>query len=362
MKGLAIVAKGLENIAAQEISELINTECAVEETALTFNIKKITDLAVLCYKAQSVNRVLLFISKSIFRKIDLSFINQDYKFRITRTKGSVNIIDDLAVKICDAAKKKGLSLTVDLSEPQLIFLVHSNGSSVYLGVDVAGFDLSKREYKVFNSPYSIKGTVAYSMIRFSGYRPEHILIDPFCRSGEIPIEAALYASGFAINHYRKQKFAFSKLDFFPDMNSTFEKLDTKKNCNPDIYAYDQNQKHLMQARKNAKIAGINSCIRFSRQDLDYLELKHMEKSVDRIVTSIPQISKYKPQSLMQKTYDEFFYQAAYILRNDGMIVILSKSLDFIKDAAKKNKFCLSRSQEFWSGKQKLFVGVYERNI
>ena len=74
----------------------------------------------------------------------------------------------------------------------------------FCGILINPFDLSKREYRVFAHSADIKGTLAYALLRISGYNPvKHFLFDPFTRSGTIAIEAALFGSGLPANYYRK---------------------------------------------------------------------------------------------------------------------------------------------------------------
>jgi len=58
MKGLAICSKGTEDITALEIKEFINSKAEIKDGCVIFNIKKQEDLSLLCYKAQSVDRIL----------------------------------------------------------------------------------------------------------------------------------------------------------------------------------------------------------------------------------------------------------------------------------------------------------------
>jgi len=67
-------------------------------------------------------------------------------------------------------EKKAYDQKVDLENPDLIFYVYIFNERCYLGIDFCGFDLSKRDYKVFSSASDIKGTIAYSLLRIVGYK------------------------------------------------------------------------------------------------------------------------------------------------------------------------------------------------
>ena len=60
-----------------------------------------------------------------------------------------------------------------------------------LTVDTSGPGLHKRGYRPLTGTAPLKETLAAALILLSVWRPERPLIDPFCGSGTIPIEAAL---------------------------------------------------------------------------------------------------------------------------------------------------------------------------
>ena len=58
MKGLAITDKGLEDISLLEIKELLGVDGVVKDSVVIFDYKKPEDLQLLCYKAQSMYKVI----------------------------------------------------------------------------------------------------------------------------------------------------------------------------------------------------------------------------------------------------------------------------------------------------------------
>ena len=62
MKGLAITNIGIEKISSKEIKELIKPKAVkIEKGGISFDLKEMSDLCVLCYKAQSVSKVMLLL-------------------------------------------------------------------------------------------------------------------------------------------------------------------------------------------------------------------------------------------------------------------------------------------------------------
>ena len=66
-----------------------------------------------------------------------------------------------------------------------------------LTIDTSGAGLHKRGYRKLGSRAPLKETLAAAMVMLSFWRPDRTLIDPFCGSGTIPIEAALIGMNIA---------------------------------------------------------------------------------------------------------------------------------------------------------------------
>ena len=66
-----------------------------------------------------------------------------------------------------------------------------------LTIDTSGPGLHKRGYRTLVGQAPLKETLAAAMVLLSYWRPERPLVDPFCGSGTIPIEAALIGRNLA---------------------------------------------------------------------------------------------------------------------------------------------------------------------
>ncbi|MFC1800772.1 THUMP domain-containing protein, partial [Nanoarchaeota archaeon] len=71
MKGLAITQLGIENVTASEIKDLIGSDCKVNDSCITFSCSQ-KDLCLLCYKAQSVVKVLELLGEFKFSSFDVA--------------------------------------------------------------------------------------------------------------------------------------------------------------------------------------------------------------------------------------------------------------------------------------------------
>ena len=372
MKGLVVTSKGIEETAAIEIKELINCNCKIEEGCVVFDFKEFKELCLLCYKCQSVDRVLYLIGNFEFRnffeefemfinKLDLGKWTKKYKkFKVECIREGVHDFKSIDIEAKTAGfiiKKSNNKIKLSIKEYEIIFFVYVFDDRCYFGIDFAGFEMNKRGYKIFLHQNSLRGTIAYALIRESGFEKKGVVLDPFSRDGVIVIEAAFYANDFPYNYFKKEKFAFLKLDLGIDYERFFNDADKKiKSGKPQIYGYDHLFKYVDYSRKNAKIAGVEKIINFSRVELEWLDIKFKKESVDRIVTN-PPTSK---NANLDKVYNEFFYQSEYILKKDGAIAVISRIPDFVKKHAEKHNFAVAKEKDVWSGEQLLKILVFKK--
>ncbi|MBI2658182.1 hypothetical protein HYX08_05815 [Candidatus Woesearchaeota archaeon] len=371
MKGLLITSRGLEQTAAQDAKELIGAGCKIEDCCISFEAKKFEELCLLCYKCQSADRVMYLLGSFEFDDFFSGFENfigklhfdewilKHKKFRVECIRhGTHNFKSvDVEAKANRIIARKLKGTRIDLKEYEMIFMAHIVNSKCHFGIDFSGMELNKRGYKIFLHPNSLRGTIAYALVRESGFGKKEVMLDPFSRDGVIGIEAAFYASGFPHNYYKKEKFGFLRLKIGVDFEKFFKKADRAiKKPKAGIYSYDHLFKYVGYSKKNAKIAGVDKYINFSRVELEWLDIKFKEKSVDRIATSLP-VSK---SADLNKIYNEFFYQSAYILKGNGTLAVISKMPELAKKSAEKNNFYIAKETEVWSGEQPLNILLFKK--
>jgi putative N6-adenine-specific DNA methylase len=377
MKALAITHKGIEDIASKEIKEIIGADSKPEESCIIFEPNSLVDLCKLCYSAQSIAKVSLLLKnfrfkdfKEIKKKIrDLQlneWIDKDTSFvvrckRIGEHKFSSQEVEATIGELIVNKEKARVSL----EDPDTTFFIYIYNGNCYFGIDFSGYDLSKRDYKIFSHSLSLKGTVAYALVRIADYKVGEVLLDPFVYDGTIPIEAALFISKFSPHYYNKQKFAFRKLKQLQDIkfDILFEKID-KESCldkNSFVYAYSNNFKYIDYSKKNSKIAGINKQINFSKIDVEWLDTKFDKGSVDKVVTLVPQLLRNTSSKEIEKLYREFFYQLEFVLKKDGKVVVITRSaIKLLTREAEKNKFKVAERRQIMQGKEVFDVLVFQK--
>jgi putative N6-adenine-specific DNA methylase len=143
-----------------------------------------------------------------------------------------------------------------------------------LTIDTSGAGLHKRGYRVKNVAAPIKETLAAALIQLSFWKKGRLLIDPFCGSGTLAIEAAMYERGIAPGLGRD--FACRHWDAIPEtvwkeeQRLAYEAIDHDADIR--IMASDIDKKAVAAAKENAEEAGVDDCIEFSVLDFNRLQL------------------------------------------------------------------------------------------
>ena len=147
--------------------------------------------------------------------------------------------------------------------PQLI-VVRFVDNLCTISIDSSGALLHRRGYRLATAKAPLRETLASAMVMASGWDTISPLLDPFCGSGTIPIEAALLARRVPAGYARR--FAFMD---WPNFDSRFwDKLlaDAGKaivSDIPKIIASDRDAGAIQAAQANAERAGVADCIEFS---------------------------------------------------------------------------------------------------
>ncbi|MBI2133093.1 methyltransferase [Candidatus Woesearchaeota archaeon] len=381
MKGISITHRGFEDILSREVEEMIGSSPATDESVSIFEYRKFTDLCAFTYKSQSAIKSLHLLGqfsvnnelssavssiKGILSETDLSqWISDGTSFKVSciRTGEHSFNSQDLSAETSRLIKEK-TNKDVNFESPDLIFFIHILNQKGYIGIDFSGIDLSKRDYRIFAHPAALKGTMAYCMLRFSGTKKTNSLIDPFTKSGIIPIEAALYQTGKPVNFYRKEALAFKHLKPLDneDWETFYEKIDSQENESQKrrIIGIDSSMPSITAAQKNAKLAGVNKSISFSRLDIEWLDTKFSEGEIDRLITNPPESSKRIGEKFVEKLNNELFYQAQYIISKNGKIGLLARNTDLLKKSAEKYGFKTDEERTVLLGKETLKAILFSR--
>jgi putative N6-adenine-specific DNA methylase len=144
-----------------------------------------------------------------------------------------------------------------------------------LTIDTSGTGLHKRGYRKLSTSAPLKETLAAAIINLSFWNPERILLDPFCGSGTIPIEAALIGLNAAPGLHREfaaESWPNISKQLWIDARQEAEDL-MRRDLELQIRGTDINPKVMSIARYHAKLAGVNDFVSFQQMPLSELQTK-----------------------------------------------------------------------------------------
>ena len=176
---------------------------------------------------------------------------------------------------------------------------------VTVGLDLSGDSLHKRGYRKLVSKAPITETLAAALLDLTPWKPDRILVDPFCGSGTFPIEAALIAAGIAPGLHRSF-LAESWPGLFPEAlwKEVREEAEDMVDLpvETDIQGYDADGEIIKAARENARAAGVDKLIHFQTRDV--AQLSHPKK-YGFLVTNPPYGERLEEKEALPALYRTF---------------------------------------------------------
>ncbi|MBD3319265.1 hypothetical protein GF342_05140 [Candidatus Woesearchaeota archaeon] len=336
MKALSLTNKGIEPFVVQEIKELLGRDAESHHRVVLFEASE-EEVCKFAYQARSVSRVLRLLgsleSPNLLEELPslVRSLSLPKECTIDGIRVGSHAFNSQDVKAC-IQEHANVSFSYSSYKNMLFFVIIDE--ACYLGLDVAGRDLSKRDYKIFPSSFSLKGPLAYSLVRLASFGQQSVMLDPFCRDGTIAIEAALFASGQSPHYFCKRKFLCDALDRFDRSITTDAK----------VFASSSQFSHLSAAKKNAKIADMHKSIHFRKYAIDDLDIL-LDTKVTTIVTSV------------KKTVGALLHRADAMTVSKALVVVLYQQYE----GEVPKGFHELRRLTMSMGKQDFSVLVFEKS-
>ncbi|MCE9596104.1 MAG: RNA methyltransferase [Planctomycetes bacterium] len=171
--------------------------------------------------------------------------------------------------------KTGTRPSVDKEAPDVVVHVHLFRDRCTLSIDTSGESLHKRGWRKFQGRAPLAETLASAVLLLSGWDRRAPLVDPFCGSGTILIEAATLAANFAPGLHR-ERFGFEN---FPGHDAAAWKRmreEARAKANPPkklrLIGVESDERTLEGARENLESAGLSDRIELIHgraEDFDY---------------------------------------------------------------------------------------------
>lgn len=279
--------RGLENLLTQELTR-IGASCA-EETAGGVSFRGAWPLVYrVNLESRLASRILWRIATGTYQnEHDIYALAYDIDWSQHFTEKRTLRIDltatdspltslafaTLRIKdaICDRFRAQGkLRPSIDKHHPDVRVFAYLTRNEVTFYLDTSGEALFKRGYRKHSEQAPLRENLAAGLLTLSGWQPGTTLLDPFCGSGTIAIEAALIAANSAPGLNRT--FAFQKLNRYDGPAWQREKQKARdairqyKSDDTMIFAGDNAAAAVERAQHYAQEASVADWIKFNVQD------------------------------------------------------------------------------------------------
>jgi putative N6-adenine-specific DNA methylase len=289
---IATATFGLEAVVAQEVRDLGYEEVKVENGKVTFA----AETGALCRAnlwLRAADRVLLKMGE--FKALTFEELFQQTKAlpwpdwipaEATFPVEGKSVNSKLfSVPDCQAIVKKAIVEKMktrhkknwfDETGPRYRVELALLKDVATLTIDTSGAGLHKRGYRKLGSEAPLKETLAAAMVLLSRWRPDRALLDPFCGSGTIPLEAGMIGLNMAPGLHRE--FDSQKWAAVPEKlwrKAREEALDlARRDIRLNVHGFDSDKGVLSLARYHARQAGLEGMVTFQEKPVADLRSRY----------------------------------------------------------------------------------------
>ena len=313
---------GLEAVIKREVSDLGYEIERVEDGRVTF----VGDADAVCranIHLRTAERVLICVGRfkaftydELFEQVKAcnweEYIPVDGKFWVTKATSvnsklfSPSDIQSIVKKAIVERMKRHYDVDwFEESGAEYPIRVFFNKDEATVCLDTTGDSLHKRGYRTQAGLAPISETLAAALIMLSPWHKDRILLDPFCGSGTIAIEAAMIAANIAPGMNRS--FTAEKWTNFIDRQLWYDVIDEAEeeinyDVETDIQGYDIDPEVVKIAKDNARRAGVDKLIHFQQRPVK--DMSHHGK-YGFIITNPPYGERLEERETLPAIYTAF---------------------------------------------------------
>ncbi len=313
---------GLEAVLKREVTDLGYEIEKVEDGRVTFT----GDAEAVCrsnINLRTAERVMICVGRfkaytydELFEQVKAcpweEYIPEDGKFWVTKAT-SVNsrlfspsdiqsIVKKAVVERMKMHYDREWFEETGADYPMRVFI---NKDEVTVCLDTTGESLHKRGYRTQAGAAPVSETLAAALIMLSPWKRDRILLDPFCGSGTIAIEAAMIAAHIAPGINRT--FTAEKWTNIIERQLWYDAADEAEeqadyNIKTDIQGYDIDNEVIKIAKQNAVRAGVEGLVHFRQRPVK--EMSH-HGEYGFIITNPPYGERLEERSTLPAIYSDF---------------------------------------------------------
>lgn len=354
IKLIATATFGLEAIVKREVESLGFKDIEVENGKVIFSAQ-LEDIPKANLWLRTADRVLLLVGEFKALSFEELFentkalpwgdlISKDGEFTVTgkSIKSKLYSVPDCQaiVKKAVVEKMKGKYNIEWFEETGAKYTIQVAllKDIATLTIDTSGVGLHKRGYRKEAMVAPLKETLAAALVQLSFWSHDRVLLDPFCGSGTIPIEAAMIGKNIAPGLNRK--FASEEWSIIPEGAWKKERVEAFKAIKHDrdlkIYASDMDKRAVDIAKDNAFKAGVDDVIDFKVRKFSGINIKN---SFGVIITNPPYGERIGEKKEVEELYKEMGREFRNLRTWSKYIITSEENFEKLygKKAAKKRK-------------------------
>ncbi|MCA3223572.1 MAG: class I SAM-dependent RNA methyltransferase [Burkholderiales bacterium] len=207
----AIAPRGLEALLAQELTALGASTVWPEHGGVAFAGPLAAGYAANLH-SRLASRILWQVAQASYRSEDDLYAaahalaweehlapHQTLRIDISAVRSPLRSLEFALLRVKDAIvdrlrEKTGRRPDIDRVRPDVRVFAFLDAAQLTLYLDLSGEALFKRGWRRDKGEAPLKENLAAGLLQLAGWTPRHPLLDPFCGSGTLLIEAALMAT------------------------------------------------------------------------------------------------------------------------------------------------------------------------